>query len=206
MTYQEAMLEKKVEKTGLPKKIQGKIEKIEEAKNKVSELDAQDDLSVKERELLESLKKHVAALDSELTKEIMKFNPEHYKKRMELINKMSEKRKENVAKKKQVVKSNEVVKADKEEIAKHLEELKETAKIEPEDYVEEEWNSEKQAMESTRPPMEELCEDCKEELYPEEFEKVSDAKPRKSSRSLIIMGIGAFILTWGAVNFFRERR
>lgn len=200
MTYQEAMLEKKVEKTELPKKIQGKIEKIEEAKDKVSELDAQDDLNVKERELLESLKKHVAALDSELTKEIMKFNPENYKRRMENLHKMTEIRKQNVAKKKGLVK------ADDQQIAKHLEELKETAKIEPEDYVEEEWNNEKQAMQPSRPPMDELCEDCQHELYPEEFEKVSDAKPRKSSRSLIIMGIGAFILTWGAVNFFRERR
>lgn len=194
--YQEAMLEKKVEKTGLPKKIQAKIEKFEEAQNKVEELDAQDDLNVKERELLESLKKHVAALDGEITKEVMKFNPEHYKRRMEQITKMREKKNENKVKKVSNVSQAE----------KHLEELKETAKIEPDEYVEEEWNSEKQAMQPTRPPMDALCEDCQEELYPEEFEKVSEAKPRKSSRSLIIMGIGAFILTWGAVNFFRERR
>ena len=68
---------------------------------------------------------------------------------------------------------------------------------------------------------EELCEDCLDDLRngrlsvedirakqeeDEEFEKVSNAKPRKLSKSVIIMGIGAFILTWGAVNFFRERR
>ena len=40
----------------------------------------------------------------------------------------------------------------------------------------------------------------------EEFDKADDTKPRKMSKGLILMGVGAFLLTWGAVNFFRERR
>jgi hypothetical protein len=40
----------------------------------------------------------------------------------------------------------------------------------------------------------------------EEFDKSDDTKPKKLSKGLILMGVGAFLLTWGAVNFFRERR
>jgi hypothetical protein len=40
----------------------------------------------------------------------------------------------------------------------------------------------------------------------EEFEKHSDTTPKKMSTGLILMGVGAFFLTWGAVNFFKSRR
>ena len=39
-----------------------------------------------------------------------------------------------------------------------------------------------------------------------EFSKESDTEPKKMSKGLILMGIGAFFLTWGAVNFFKDRR
>ena len=40
----------------------------------------------------------------------------------------------------------------------------------------------------------------------EEFEKRRDVKKENMPISLIIMGIGAFFLTWGAVNFFKNKR
>lgn len=47
-----------------------------------------------------------------------------------------------------------------------------------------------------------------EEVEPEieEFSKDEGARPKKMSKGLILMGVGAFLLTWGAVNFFKERR
>jgi radical SAM superfamily enzyme YgiQ (UPF0313 family) len=39
----------------------------------------------------------------------------------------------------------------------------------------------------------------------EEFEKVGNSKPRKLNVPLVIMGVGALLLTWGAVNFFKNK-
>ena len=44
------------------------------------------------------------------------------------------------------------------------------------------------------------------EVQEEEFDKHSDTTPKKMSTGLILMGVGAFFLTWGAVNFFKSRR
>jgi hypothetical protein len=40
----------------------------------------------------------------------------------------------------------------------------------------------------------------------EEFERKGAGNPRKMTTGLILMGVGAFFLTWGAVNFFKSRR
>ena len=41
----------------------------------------------------------------------------------------------------------------------------------------------------------------------EEFEKQEEVhKPKKGSLNFILIGAGAFLLTWGAVNLFKERR
>jgi hypothetical protein len=46
-----------------------------------------------------------------------------------------------------------------------------------------------------------------EEYEEEEFEKYGDAKPKKViNKGWWLMGAGFFLLTWGAVNVFKERR
>jgi hypothetical protein len=45
-----------------------------------------------------------------------------------------------------------------------------------------------------------------EEHYEEEFERKGDGNPKKMTTGLILMGVGAFFLTWGAVNFFKSRK
>ena len=46
-----------------------------------------------------------------------------------------------------------------------------------------------------------------EEYEAEEFDKVGDAKPKKVvSKGMILMGVGFLLLTWGAVNVFKDRR
>ena len=52
---------------------------------------------------------------------------------------------------------------------------------------------------------EELEEEEPEEYEAEEFEKVGNSKPRKLNVPLVIMGVGALLLTWGAVNFFKNK-
>ena len=38
------------------------------------------------------------------------------------------------------------------------------------------------------------------------FEKKAEVKPKNMSLNIVLIGVGAFFLTWGAVNLFRERR
>jgi hypothetical protein len=206
------MIKKKVEKEQLPRGVQVKIENLEKAIEKISEYESQDDLDEEEEAQLEKLREGVEALDSDIERSILKFDPEKYKKKLEVMMEVRAKRKKNeVAKPKpqpepeieQEQEPNEELEQN-EQVEQKIEKVKQEAQIFPEEL--------------------ELCEDCEEEYHSgrlsleqineskrrrdeeEEFEKVSNAKPRKLSKSVIIMGIGAFILTWGAVNFFRERR
>ena len=208
MSYLQAMIKKKVEKEQLPRGVQVKIENLEKAIEKISEYESQDDLDEEEEAQLEKLREGVEALDSDIERSILKFDPEKYKKKLEVMMEVRAKRKKNeVAKPKPQPESepeNEELEQNEQVVEDKIEKVKQEAQIFPEEL--------------------ELCEDCEEEYHSgrlsleqineskrrrdeeEEFEKVSNAKPRKLSKSVIIMGIGAFILTWGAVNFFRERR
>jgi ABC-type Na+ efflux pump permease subunit len=59
----------------------------------------------------------------------------------------------------------------------------------------------------TKERVQQVEEDDVEEVESEEeFDKHSDTTPKKMSTGLILMGVGAFFLTWGAVNFFKSRR
>ena len=215
MSYLQAMIKKKVEKENLPRGVQVKIENLEKTIEKISEYESQDDLDEEEEAQLEKLREGVKALDSDIERSILKFDPEKYKKKLEVMMEVRAKRKQ-----------------EKKETPKPAEKPKpvQVQEPEPEQEYEDEQEFVEQNIEIVRqnaqvvPEDLELCEDCEEEFHSgrltidqineskrardeeEEFEKVSKAKPRKLSQSVIIMGIGAFILTWGAVNFFRERR
>ena len=204
MSYLQAMIQKKVKKEELSRGIQVKIDKLHETLEKISEFENEGDLDDEEQEQLEKLKKGAEALDSDIEKSVLKFDPVKYKKQLEVIMVMREKKK-NVASKTKEPEPEQEEDEDDEVVERSIEKLKKTAEIVPDDL--------------------ELCEDCEEDFKSgrltlseieeakrnrefdeeEEFEKVSNAKPRKLSTSVIVMGIGAFILTWGAVNFFRER-
>lgn len=209
MSYLQAMIKKKVEKEQLPRGVQVKIENLEKAIEKISEYESQDDLDEEEEAQLEKLREGVEALDSDIERSILKFDPEKYKKKLEVMMEVRAKRKKNEVAKPQPEpepekEPNEELEQNEQVVEEKIEKVKQEAQISTEEL--------------------ELCEDCEEEYHSgrlsleqineskrrrdeeEEFEKVSNAKPRKLSKSVIIMGIGAFILTWGAVNFFRERR
>ena len=75
-------------------------------------------------------------------------------------------------------------------IKEELDKLQETVEIKPKSF---EKNLQEEEVIEVEPEV-------------EEFDKSDDTKPKKLSKGLILMGVGAFLLTWGAVNFFRERR
>lgn len=201
MSYLQLMDEKGFTKEQLSKTIVTKIETLEAAKNKIADFESEEDLDEKEQKEILKLKKKVGELEVEVEKAILKFDPENYKKRLELLERAKNKRTGRPKKQVSAPAPAPVVAVTQPE-EQHLEELREEVEVIPEELEEE------------------LCEDCLDDLRngrisvedirakqeDEEFEKVSNAKPRKLSQSVIIMGIGAFILTWGAVNFFRERK
>lgn len=84
-------------------------------------------------------------------------------------------------------------------VAKQLDELKKEAVVYPEQFVnDDEELVQKVSGDNRTEPIEVEAE--------EEFEKQGERKPRKVNVPLIVMGVGALLLTWGAVNFFKERR
>jgi len=89
------------------------------------------------------------------------------------------------------------VQDNEQSIAAHIEELKKEAQISPDDFGNEEQEQE---------PIQSYPQEALEVEAEEEFEKQGERKPRKVNIPLVVMGVGALLLTWGAVNFFKERR
>jgi hypothetical protein len=55
------------------------------------------------------------------------------------------------------------------------------------------------------PPVSVLVgEEIVDEYETEEFARTGVDKPKKMNVGLILMGVGALFLTWGAVNFFKD--
>lgn len=182
MKYQNALNEKNLTKEMLAVRTQKKIESIEFLKEKIDKAIQE---GIDEDELSE-YKEMYEEMDNDLVKAVNKFNPEVYKARLERVaevNKMREsKPKEEPSEPKQPKK--QVEKAD---LGKKLDDLKKTVQIDKEKF-------------KSEPEVHHKAEVI------DDFEKKEEVKPKKMSWSVIAMGIGAFVLTYGAVNFFRERR
>lgn len=211
MRYLQALEQKGLKKEDLAKQTQKKIDEIEHRKAQIEE-DADD---YEEDELKEILQK-IRQFDQELEKSILKFNPEIYKKRVEVFERnkklakgeVIEKEEEEEPKAVQVVKEQpkaqpkvevapqKVVEQPKKTISQNLDELESKVKTNPEKFNVEQEQTETETDDAEEVEVEEI----------EDFKNKGSIKPKKMSTSIILMGVGAFLLTWGAVNFFRERR
>jgi len=247
MRYLQALEQKGLKKEDLAKQTQKKIEDLEYRKTQIEE-DADDYDEEDLKKILGMIKK----FDEELEKSILKFNPEIYKKRVEVFErnkKLAREQEQQEEEDEYVDFSNDeveevevekfqpqvqvqqpqvqVVKPQQQEVAKPQPQ-QEVAK--PQQEVEDlptkknikerldelenrvETNSEKfkfEKEERTHRKIEVEEEDEAEEVEVEEIEDYKNKgtiKPKKMSTSIILMGVGAFLLSWGAVNFFRERR
>lgn len=187
MQYLNALKAKGLKESDLSKGLQGKIDKLNSLLKDLKVLESRD-LDEDEKEQLETVKEVIDDLDIQIAKKVSIFDMEKYKRRLDQVEDMKM-RKE--AKKTQKVEEKVAPKVEKPvetpKIEQKLSELKEEVRVDTQRFNEE--------------PMEVETE---EEV--EEFEKKAEVKPKKMSTSLILMGVGAFFLTWGAVNFFRERR
>jgi hypothetical protein len=98
------------------------------------------------------------------------------------------------------------VEQPKVEVRSKLDELEQKVKVNPEKFkVEEPRQQTQQQRQQQRQQQKAEAEEVEVEEI-EDFKNKGTIKPKKMSTSVILMGIGFGILTWGAVNFFRERR
>ena len=198
MKFENAILEKKVKREDLPKGVQKKISDVEKLAAKLTDMESVE-MDESEKQDFEEAKNRLDYLDTQIEKAIYLFDPVVYQERLVRLNNMVSAKKNKKPEAdadggvvKTLKKEDDAIvdtingKTKNEKIQEDLDRLKKTVKVKPE-MIEEE-------IEIT--PTEEV----------EEFEKSGDAQPKKMSKGLILMGVGAFLLTWGAVNFFRERR
>ena len=144
------------------------------------------------------IEEKIAELDAYLVKKVKIFDPAKYKARLDSFNSMMDKRK--------AAKKVEEPKEEKKEEAT-TESLAYLSKMVP---VQE--NVQEVVQEIVQEPVQQFVQEpIQEEEYEEdeddEFAKVGEAKPKKViNKGWWIMGVGFILLTWGAVNVFKEKR
>jgi tetratricopeptide (TPR) repeat protein len=219
---QKVLEEKNLTLEKLPKATKNKISQIQELAKK---------LETASPEEVEKIKEDIIILDFNLEKSLKKFDYDKYVKKLESIEEMNRKKREE--KKNSSVKKIEYEEYDDEE---ENEEEYEEDEIEEEEVkpnvvrmnikrVSRNWDSIKKSAEATQQISElnkeeddtwedeednedeyHKVEEVDEEEDIKDFKKTKEVKPKKMSTSFILMGVGAFLFTWGAVNFWKERR
>ena len=211
MNYLAAAKERNLDLAQLPKTLQKKIQELETLNTEFLESKVpKEKLSPKELESYNMIQEKIEELDAYLVKKVKNFDATKYQARLDSFNKMMEQRKS----KKEEEGIDEII--DDGGIA----DLKESVQIEPEvepvvspvvsHSTNENYRMELQEepIQETEPePRPEPRKQIEEEYEVEEFEKVGDAKPKKVvSKGMLLMGVGFLLLTWGAVNVFKDRR
>jgi uncharacterized protein (UPF0210 family) len=209
MKYLEALKKKDLSVDNLSKTLQKKIQELNYQILALEDIEniPEEDLQKSDLEDIKQIKKNLQELDSYIEHKVNIFDQVKYQEKLDKVSKMTEA-------KKQMKESGEVKEVKEPEIEEpEIEELVVAIEQEP-----------KQApVQATAPkpapkpaPVEQkvnvaptpsaphpMYEEQQEE---EEFERKGDGNPKKMTTGLILMGVGAFFLTWGAVNFFKSRR
>jgi hypothetical protein len=204
MKFQLALDEKSLTREDLPKSQQLKIKEIEKLKTQIEHIELEGvDESFQDE--FDKIKLQFDPADEEVVVFIRNFDVEKSRKQRERLAEMRDKKKKLSEKSEEpaLEKAPEPVSVSESVPApapapvhqsaptpaqENLEALKEQAQVFPEQFEEEFEQEEAEEVEAE-----------------EEFEKVGDSKPRKLNVPLVIMGVGALLLTWGAVNFFKNK-
>lgn len=212
MKFKSVLIDRQLDKENLPPKLQKKIAQLEKIEEDINwaEQEAKDP---DDTEGIAVAKVRLSSLDSQLVKLLKDFDPVKYQQQKDKMAKINAKKYgkgKKVSEPKVIDEANESV-VDENEVEEQVEDSSILEQIPPIsktlhikeslDKLKEEVEIDPSSLEPERQPLEEVVEP---EI--EEFEKHEGTKPKKMSKGLILMGVGAFLLTWGAVNFFRERR
>jgi uncharacterized protein (UPF0210 family) len=204
MKYLEALKKKNLSVENLSKTLQKKIQELNYQILALKDIEniPEEDLQKSDFEDIKQIKKNLQELDSYIEHKVNIFDQVKYQEKLEKVSKMTEA-------KKQMKEGGEVKQVKEPEVEEPV--VAKTVAIEQEPRqapiqapapkpapVEQ-----KVHVAPTPPAPHPMYEEQQEE---EEFERQGDGNPKKMTTGLILMGVGAFFLTWGAVNFFKSRR
>jgi len=201
MKYLKLLEERQLNVVDLQKAVQKKIVEIENLSNKVNELRQIEDLDEEDKSTLADAEQALSSLDEYLARKIEIFNPETYAKKLEVVKNAQSKRKNFVAEKVEVKEIEQYQDYEQEQ-----EQPQEEAKVvEMPNKVEAKKAILQKKLDDLKQSVTVRDEHFEDGGEVDEFAKVENVKPKKLTTPLIIMGIGALILTVGAVNFFKRR-
>ena len=196
MRYLTALGQKSLRKEDLAKTTQKKIDDLGVLVDKLNKFEESDELSEELQDEYDRLVDSVNEIDEKLEKSILRFDVESYKIKVANLKqggKASKAEKvQEVAPVAAPVQAQEKTEDKLKAIEERLNQLKPDVQIQPEKFE----TATKQEPETEYVHAEEA----------EEFEKKAEVKPKNMSLNIVLIGVGAFFLTWGAVNLFRERR
>jgi len=196
MRYLTALGQKSLRKEDLAKTTQKKIDDLGVLVDKLNKFEESDELSEELQDEYDRLVDSVNEIDEKLEKSILRFDVESYKIKVANLKqggKASKAEKvQEVAPVAAPVQAQEKTEDKLKAIEERLNQLKPEVQIQPEKFE----TATKQEPETEYVHAEEA----------EEFEKKAEVKPKNMSLNIVLIGVGAFFLTWGAVNLFRERR
>lgn len=198
MKYLEALNKRGLSVENLPKALQKKIKDLDLQASTLKEVEENinQDLSATDLEDLKVIKSSVNELDNYIAHKVNIFDQTKYDAKLANVSKAKTAR-ETLRKGREVEKQEVSVKEPEvvEPIVAKVQQEPKKAEVQAPKEVQE-----PQVSDNTQIAYEGAYE------HEEEFEKVGDAKPKSMTTGLILMGVGAFFLTWGAVNFFKSRR
>lgn len=195
MRYLTALGQKGLRKEDLAKTTQKKIDDLGVLVDKLNKFEESDELSEELQDEYDRLVDSVNEIDEKLEKSILRFDVESYKIKVANLKqggKASKAEKVQAAPIAAPVQAQEKTEDKLKAIEERLNQLKPEVQIQPEKFE----TATKQEPETEYVHAEEA----------EEFEKKAEVKPKNMSLNIVLIGVGAFFLTWGAVNLFRERR
>ena len=196
MRFLTALDQKGLRKEDLAKTTQKKIDDLGVLVDKLNDFQESDELSEELQDEYDRLVDSVNEIDEKLMKSILRFDVESYKIKVANLKqggKASKAEKvQEVAPVAAPVQAQEKTEDKLKAIEERLNQLKPEVQIQPEKFE----TATKQELEPEYVHAEEA----------EEFEKKAEVKPKNMSLNIVLIGVGAFFLTWGAVNLFRERR
>ena len=209
MKFQLALDEKSLTREDLPKSQQLKIKEIEKLKTQIEQIES-DGVEDSFQDEFDKIKLQFDQADEEVVVFIRNFDVEKSRKQRERLAEMRSRIKKPAEEVKAEQPSPEPVSAPEPASAPVAPAPVQAAPIvpmpkQPEQEVSEKLESLKREAQVYPEQFEDEQEEVEEYEAEEEFEKVGDSKPRKLNVPLVIMGVGALLLTWGAVNFFKNK-
>lgn len=184
----------------LSKGIQSKIKYLTEVSEKISDVEVEN-LDDDQKQDYQDLLSEISQLDSELERAILKFNPDTYKKKLEVINNARDKKTKPNSSEKTILKPVPPVQEQQPEIKqpetniatvtqpvvdKKVDEVEKDVEVHPEQLTE--------------------IKQEQQVVVADEFEKTGEVKQKKMTLGFVLVGIGALALTAGMFNIFKERK